>query len=1040
MLKKLLSIILCIIAAMCLHIGISAEEETVPQVPVNIHPRVLVTAEDIPKLKERVNNDKYKDVYERLISDSKLETDGNLNPPASASASNFNDAVLRYVEANSFIYLTTGNKEYANKAKTAMLNYFSTYVMPSNSEMQMREAGDIMYIGAISYDWCYDQLTAADKANYISELRKAAQRLHIGYPPTQQGSIVGHGTEAQLFRDLLSVGIAVYDEDSEIFNVSIKRLTEDHIPARKFAFQAGFYHQGISYGAFRGGMEFLAVRLLDAIGYPNALGDDLAKMPYHLIYSRRPDGQMVRDGDMFEQAFGTRTYYTKLVMHAAGYYQDPYLMQEFLDQMGSIQWTGKGWDPNYISPTEFMLFFDSELEPKPLNELPYTRYFPGPVGAMIARTGWETGRNASSVVASMKVGEYQFTNHSHSDCGEFEIYYKGALATDTGIYQGTNSSYGSAHDLNYNKRTIAHNTMLVYDPSEVISSKSINDGGQRLPNDRSEPTNLDVLHEKGYKTAEVLAHDFGPDEDKPDYSVLKGDLTDAYSSKVKDFKRSFVFLNRKQKNIPAVMIVYDTVTSSNKEFKKYWLLHSTAKPELEGNTITINRADNGYSGKLVNTALLPKTVNTEVVEGFDVFGETYDTAPKAGADRADEGYSFRVQISPSQAAKTDRFLNVMQIMDGEAVPMTAELIETSEVVGAKISQNAVLFKKDGGKFENSFTFKINGRDKNLKILINDLDEGLWLIKKNGQDASLGQVQVEADEGTMYFTGDAGEYTITRTDTRLVQEPRKVFTPSYPFSQKICVEMDGNFVDMTHQPKVINGIVMVPMKEIFALFGKAATYDEQKKQMTSECDNGTVIAVNERKYIDIGGMRFDMEQSSRFVDGELYIPLSVLTDCFHIKTSWSQYFNEVTLANQPVIRFEVEIKPVNAEAIPIKSIEVSSFQEGNEPLHAVDNNIDTRWSAEGEGEWAIFDLGETYTISGVGTAWMQGSARVTSYDLFVSEDGKRWTKIYSGASSGGTNEIERVNINAVSARYVKLIGGGNSVNKWNSLTEIEIYGE
>ena len=110
------------------------------------------------------------------------------------------------------------------------------------------------------------------------------------------------------------------------------------------------------------------------------------------------------------------------------------------------------------------------------------------------------------------------------------------------------------------------------------------------------------------------------------------------------------------------------------------------------------------------------------------------------------------------------------------------------------------------------------------------------------------------------------------------------------------------------------------------------------------------------------------------------------------------------------------------------------------MHAVDNNIDTRWSAEGEGEWAIFDLGETYTISGVGTAWMQGSARVTSYDLFVSEDGKRWTKIYSGASSGGTNEIERVNINAVSARYVKLIGGGNSVNKWNSLTEIEIYGE
>ena len=133
------------------------------------------------------------------------------------------------------------------------------------------------------------------------------------------------------------------------------------------------------------------------------------------------------------------------------------------------------------------------------------------------------------------------------DAGAFQIYYKGALAIDSGIYTGSSGRYGSPHCCNYYWRTIAHNCLLVHDPNEEFrSSRGYgNDGGQRLPNNRSEPRTLDVLldEENGYRTGNVLAHGFGPTADKPLYTILTSDITAAYSDKVKSVVRSSVFLS-----------------------------------------------------------------------------------------------------------------------------------------------------------------------------------------------------------------------------------------------------------------------------------------------------------------------------------------------------------------------------------------------------------------------------------------------------------------------------------------------------------------
>lgn len=202
---------------------------------------------------------------------------------------------------------------------------------------------------------------------------------------------------------------------------------------------------------------------------------------------------------------------------------------------------------------------------------------------------------------------------------------KGRFAIDSGIYQGDENGdgkidgetegYGRVHDGNYYKQTIAHNCMLVYDSDEQViwHSRRDNNGGQRWPNLGREPDDLEVIQTQGYTSGEVLAHAIGPDLQTPEFTHIKGDLTQAYTSKVSAYQRSFVFLNLGQSTVPAVLLVYDWMNTSDPGFDKYWLCHAMQEPVLspDGKQFTINRLGvvgkyGIYSGKLVTSMILPE--------------------------------------------------------------------------------------------------------------------------------------------------------------------------------------------------------------------------------------------------------------------------------------------------------------------------------------------------------------------------------------------------------------------------------------------------
>ena len=120
---------------------------------------------------------------------------------------------------------------------------------------------------------------------------------------------------------------------------------------------------------------------------------------------------------------------------------------------------------------------------------------------------------------------------------------------------------------------------------------------------------------------------------------------------------------------------------------------------------------------------------------------------------------------------------------------------------------------------------------------------------------------------------------------------------------------------------------------------------------------------------------------------------------------------------------------------------STPEEANIGPNMLDGDLGTRWAGQGVGEWAVFDLGSVKPIDALSLAYEWGDQRKYSFSVEVSEDGDYYTEVYSGASSGTTDGMELYKLKQrVSARYVKFVGGGNTVNTWNGVREFAILTE
>ena len=121
------------------------------------------------------------------------------------------------------------------------------------------------------------------------------------------------------------------------------------------------------------------------------------------------------------------------------------------------------------------------------------------------------------------------------------------------------------------------------------------------------------------------------------------------------------------------------------------------------------------------------------------------------------------------------------------------------------------------------------------------------------------------------------------------------------------------------------------------------------------------------------------------------------------------------------------------------VTASSYESNtdNTPEKTLDGDFNTRWSALGDNEYLEYDLKSIQTVKSIDIAFFKGNERVTFFEIEVSEDGENYLNVLNAESSGESLEFESFDIIDMDARFVRIIGHGNSSSQWNSITEVNI---
>lgn len=601
----------------------------------------------------------------------------------------------------------------------------------------LKAAGDRnAWIVALVYDWCHPILSDADKDTLRKKMVAAGDKVMAfgrGWRSFHNGLYSGAWP-------LTATAMAIYGEDpaGEKYWTFLKGELEDVLRTFDNLFPDGEWCEGFDYnrhGTYEALKFFWAIK--------TATGLDVMKDSPHMlnatrfiIYGTKPNGLVIPINDC-DWPYVIDLDRPALLLHAAEF-ADPY-SQYYLNHMSAEEFMPAGRN-KWLD----VLWHNPALAEAPLSELLKSKLFRG-MGLVIARSGWAWDtkeRRENSTWLAFRCGDY-YGDHCHFDQNMFEIYCKAPLALDSGRYDddwgvvaNDAAEMPKSQFYNYYQRTIAHNTVLVYDPSETFTAAIVNDGGQRHlllddEGDRAVPEDYDQSTFPSGR-GRVGAYDWATNPDRwetgdirvykatPDFMYVCGDATAAYSSaKLKSYVRQLVFA------YPDVIVIFDRVVSTKPEFKKTWLLHSvneaTVAEDLSSYVIT-----NG-NGRLVCIPVLPAARNVMKIglpnDAFLVNGKEFRFGPSSlvtpsplhyaqglsGEQIGETPGKWRIEESPADAATEDYFLHVLVTGDAASEDMPA----VTPAINDRTAQVKVALK-DGCAVTATF---VKGDRSSLKLRI-----------------------------------------------------------------------------------------------------------------------------------------------------------------------------------------------------------------------------------------------------------------------------------------------------------------------------------
>jgi hypothetical protein len=632
----------------------------------------------------------------------------------------------------------TGQDDFAERAVAEMRSkHLATGGKPSRSWVDYARWG-------LALDWLFDYrgFDSVLKGRVAQELREGAAAMLSTPDFADPGELSYHNYSVRYlalaaFASAAVEGYSECDERCRSWREKIRQCMANVLDTASIVSPDGSYHESLDYMRITwASLAMLAELQRTTTGIDPAHHFSVFRnIGTTYLYKLLPDGTPSREGDNEYPVLDSRD--TSLLGYAINRFKDSY--SAWL--LRSSGFFPKEW----VLPVLEFLWDDPEVTPRhpalaDERELPRQRYFAG-VGHLVIRDGW----NQDSTWIEFDCGPY-FAKHQHLDQNQFTIYCGGYLAIDSGAdYTDTESP----HYLNYYRRTVAHNSILVYDPAEKFFWSdnllpAANDGGQRMNSARYWNT---IRNRNDWERTRDL-WDLGSmrvvDHVPGQYHYALGDASRAYSrEKLKRFTRELLYVPE-----DSVLFVFDRVVSTDPAFRKAWLLHGVNRPSVDGDEGKVPGAQDFRGaktfrfaegrGELLVHSLLPRdrVITRRGGTGYEFYcpgddhggrwgsGENWPLEPAAGAPLPQDAKlrhmwklfwgedfdkilssnrknvvpgSWRVEVSPASPAAEDFFLHVMEIgSTGNTGRRRVELLDGVNFQGAAFERGPmVLFSSAG---------------------------------------------------------------------------------------------------------------------------------------------------------------------------------------------------------------------------------------------------------------------------------------------------------------------------------------------------------
>ncbi|MBR3806316.1 MAG: hypothetical protein IKJ13_05730 [Clostridia bacterium] len=750
------------------------------------HPRILFTDKKSSKsgkstldsVRENLTADQNSAAYKTYIALSDNPWDGQFRTLTGNETykSNYSGDKAAILEAKAFRYVMTGDKIYGYEAIYAAKNAILTIDVSHTVGDWCRTYGHLMYVVACVYDWCYDLLTEDDKAQLINgcvNLLGMHFEIVIGdgasnKAPTSQGTMYGHGAEDQILVDYLAFAIACFDEAPEIYDLVGGRVLNDFTEAQNYLSASGAHWEGSMYGSVRTVATIVSNLLINKMSNGAATPfENIEDLVTAATYYIRPDGHVWRIGDINENNTAYQfVWFANNCFYAGNLYENEYLKSfayKYLQKFSSFSNMVAG-----LSAVQFLAVNNPEVSNVYEGTVPLTYTASYPNTSIFAKSA-NNDKTAFGVFMTMP--ENYVASHAHAECGSFQIYYKGALVSDSGAYD----SWSGSHNFGYNMQTISSNSLLIYNPNlkdylPRSDYKTMIYSGGQLMGDGALPETLgELLEHSSLNQCTSLGVANVEVDGVYLYSYMGGDMTNAYHQETVDEVARYMFaVATGNEDCPLVFLTFDRITSDDAAYHKSALIHVQTEPTISGDYAIVTNGE----GKLVVQTVGYDTEYTVIggegrefwIPGVDENGnyslEDGKNIPHryelVDGSLAEYGWG-RIEISPAEAEKTNYMLTVMYVTDAANNSyVKAEDICSDTLAGSKLFGKAVLFPKDDGLLESEASFTLTaGAD----CYVAGVKKGNWNVIKNGQ--IIETVTAAEGENLITFSVSAGgEYTIS----------------------------------------------------------------------------------------------------------------------------------------------------------------------------------------------------------------------------------------------------------------------------------------